>query len=376
MKNILLLITISIFIISCGNDNSDNNSISINGKLSSLEEGSLVYLDYLTSNEIITKDTAVIDDDGNYSFDYKIEQLGYYRLRINNQNFINLILDVNEAPIINGNGSNLMDTYTVEGSPQSQLLKEFNIEVKKDYIFQDSLNNYFQAYRNDPQVFIDVQQKSIASENNLKIYFMQLVNEYEGTLLALAAIQQLDAEINFDLYKKADEVFAKTIANTPYYQPFHEKVEKLAKLSEGGEAPDFSVNDKDGNPIKLSDLRGSVVLVDFWASWCRPCRAENPNVVKAYNKYHSKGFEVFSVSLDGMPQQPDPKGAWLQAIEKDGLIWKSHGSELKGWQSSFVPLYGIQGIPFTLIIDKEGKIICKNIRGHALEEKLAEIFEE
>ncbi len=373
MKKVFIpIITVLIFI-ACGNNQSLNNE-SLSGNIINLAEDTPIYLDYLTPNKIVTKDTAIIDGNGNYQFDVKIDQLGYYRLRINNQNFVNLILDINETPIINGDGNNLMDTYSVEGSNQSQLLKEFNLVIKEDYIFQDSLNRYYQAYKNDPQVFIDVTQKSMASENQLKTYFTELINANPSSLVALAAVQQLDAEQNFELYKKVDENIAKTLANTPYYEPFHEKVEQLSKLNTGGEAPDIAVADKDGNPIKLSDLRGNVVLLDFWASWCRPCRAENPNVVKAYNKYHDKGFEVFSVSLDGMPQQGNPKQDWLNAIEKDGLLWKSHGSELKGWQSSFIPVYGIQGIPFTVLIDKDGKIIGKNLRGPALEGKLAEIF--
>lgn len=372
----LFLIIIPILLISCGgNENETAGQSSISGNLSNLAEGSQVYLDYLMPTELVTKDTATIDSEGNYSFDYAIETLGYYRLRINNQNFINLILDINETPTINGDGTNLMDTYTVEGSEGSKDLKDFNIAIKTDYLYQDSLNKYFQANQNNPQVFIEVKQRALGSENQLKQYYQSLINKDAGSLISLAAVQQLDGEQHFDLYKKVDEALAKKMPNSPYYQNFHAKIESLSKLAVGGEAPDFTVNGIDGNPISLSDFKGKVVLVDFWASWCRPCRAENPNVVKAYQKYNTKGFEVFNVSLDGMPQQQNPKEAWLAAIEKDGLVWDGHGSELKGWQSSFVKLYGIEGIPFTILLDKEGKIIGKNLRGEALEQKLEEIFQ-
>ncbi len=371
----LFLFIIPTLLIACGSgDTNTSNSKTINGNLSKLPEGTPIYLDYLMPTELVPKDTAIIDAEGNYSFDYSVENLGYYRLRINNQNFINLILDVNETPIINGDGTNLMDSYTVEGSQGSQGLKEFNIEVKKDYLLQDSLNRVYEANRNDPDLFVKIQTISISSETKLKAYYINIIDKNPGSLLSLAAVEQLDPEIYFEQFKKVDEALAKTLPGTPYYTNFHKKVEGMVKLFVGEPAPEITLADRDGNPISLSSLKGNVVLIDFWASWCRPCRAENPNVVKAYDKYHSKGFEVFSVSLDGMPQQQNAKQDWLTAIEKDGLKWKSHVSDLKGWQSAIVPIYGIQSIPFTLLIDAEGKIIAKNLRGNELENKLASIF--
>lgn len=147
------------------------------------------------------------------------------------------------------------------------------------------------------------------------------------------------------------------------------EVKKLAAFSVGGEAPDFTMNDEEGNPKKLSDFRGQIVLVDFWASWCGPCRKENPNVVKMYNKYKEKGFEILSVSLD------KDKNRWLNAIEKDKLTW-SHVSDLKGWKNEAALLYGVRSIPETILLDSEGKIIARKLRGPMLEQKLAEIFGE
>lgn len=147
------------------------------------------------------------------------------------------------------------------------------------------------------------------------------------------------------------------------------EVKKLAAFSVGGEAPDFTMDDEEGNPMKLSDFRGQVVLIDFWASWCGPCRKENPNVVKMYEKYKEKGFEILSVSLD------KDKSRWLNAIEKDNLTW-SHVSDLKGWKNEVAQLYGVRSIPETVLLDSEGKIIARKLRGPMLEAKLAEIFGE
>ena len=138
--------------------------------------------------------------------------------------------------------------------------------------------------------------------------------------------------------------------------------------------PEISLPDPQGNIKNLSDLKGKIVLIDFWASWCSPCRAENPNVVRMYNQYKSKGFDIYSVSLDGLPQQPDAKTAWISGIQEDGLIWANHVSDLKGWESSVVREIGFTGIPYTVLIDRDGTIIETNLRGPDLEAKLNEVL--
>lgn len=145
------------------------------------------------------------------------------------------------------------------------------------------------------------------------------------------------------------------------------ELNRKKQLMVGGEAPDFSGPTPSGETLKLSDLRGKVVLIDFWASWCGPCRRDNPHVVKMYEKYKDKGFDILGVSLDSS------KDRWLGAIEQDGLVW-NHISDLKKWQSEYARLYGVRSIPHTVLLDKDGKIIARGLRGQALENKVAEIL--
>ena len=143
---------------------------------------------------------------------------------------------------------------------------------------------------------------------------------------------------------------------------------EFKKFKENNEAPEIALENPQGKVMKLSDLQGKYVLIDFWASWCGPCRRENPNVVRLYQKYRSENFDIFSVSLD------KDKEKWIRAIKADGLIWDNHVSDLKYWDSEVVSKYQINGIPHTVLIDPEGKIIATKLRGAALEQKLKEIF--
>jgi peroxiredoxin len=187
------------------------------------------------------------------------------------------------------------------------------------------------------------------------------------SLYALADYQtyQPDATACATLF----QTLAPSVRTSPHGQEVQQQIERLQRTAIGALAPDFSLPDPSGKLVKLSDLRGQYVLVDFWASWCRPCRAENPNVAKAYATYQKQNFTVISISLDNQ----SARAAWLKAIQDDGLTWLQV-SDLRGFNTEVAQHYSINSIPQNFLLDPQGHIVAKNLRGEALSQKLAQVF--
>ncbi len=234
-----------------------------------------------------------------------------------------------------------------------KLNDEYVIAVKKnDTVATKKLeNSYFEIQEHQATIAVDYASKNLQSPIILAVF---------------------DAVIGSKQEYKLDEYFSK-IPKAIQENAAGKEMALSLKLARGKTAPDFTMNDSLGHPIALSSFRGKYVLLDFWASWCGPCRAENPNVVKAFKKYHDKNFIVVSVSLDNATG----KKAWLAAIAKDGLNLPGwvHLSDLKYWDTPAAKLYSLKGIPASFLLDKEGKIIDKNLRGEALDKKLEQVLQ-
>lgn len=377
MRFINLFIAVAVLLTSaCSDSSSDSSSnFELKGKMGNAH-GDTLFLEQMGTDGLIGVDTAILDENGEFTMNPNISEIGFYRLKTNDRNFATFIFDTNQKVSITGDVADLGNTYKVEGSEDSKLFWEINMTSAESYRKRDSLQKIFQAFVNITKMD---SLRIDSMSNELEKPYTQLVNEHNQYLkdfiekhptsfASLAAIQQLQPDEFMDTYFKLDDGLYAKYPNSKYIKAFHEGVASSRKIGVGTIAPEINMNTPEEKPLALSSLKGKVVLVDFWASWCGPCRAENPNVVRAYNKYKSKGFDIYSVSLD------KDMDKWKQAIKADGLTWKNHVCDFKFWQSPVVALYNFNAIPTNVLIDGEGKILAKNLRGEALDKKLEEVL--
>ncbi|MEN8957807.1 MAG: TlpA disulfide reductase family protein, partial [Flavobacteriales bacterium] len=225
------------------------------------------------------------------------------------------------------------------------------------------------------QEYNEVKYSNELSKDSLSKFALDFIQKNSKSLaifVALNDVKDIKKALTF-----AEKGIGQSYANSNYHKSLQaglqqvaksEQAKKSSKTRMGAVAPELNMVNPEGKIMTLESLRGKYVLIDFWASWCGPCRRENPTVVRLYNKYKDQGFDVYSVSLD------KSKSKWVSAIAKDKLSWPNHVSDLKGWGSAATRLYGFRGIPYTVLIDREGKIIGTRLRGPALERKLEELF--
>lgn len=389
MKKILISSLALISLYAC--NDSTTSSFEIKGTLSN-SKGESIYLEKLEQKGTTAVDSAVINDKGEFLMNHFSPIVGFYRIRISPSNFAMLVLDSAQKLTITGDVRDLGKTYKVEGSPDTKLFLEYNNLAQAQKLRTDSLGNIIneavmairtrtQKERLSPQ---DSMSIVALSESLQKPYEAMMatysdiiskkIKENPSSFASIMAVQQIRPELYFDTYQALAKGLSQKYPNNADVKSFVGMVQQTETMlqgqkavSIGAEAPELVLPSTNEKEIALSSLRGKVVLIDFWASWCGPCRKELPNVKRAYEKYKNKGFEIFGVSLD------KDRGDWLDAIKEEGLTWPQV-SDLKFWESEAVKIYGIQSIPFTVLIDKEGKIIATDLRGEELDKKLKEVL--
>ena len=368
MKKIAILL-FGIAFYAC--QNKPNNAL-ITGKIANQQENKAIYLMKVENQMPVKIDSAFTDKEGNFSMNPKIKEPDFYLLDIYGEQRKQII--VTDKPfVINAEGK-LNGAFQITGSEENTLLAEYET-LGNEYreVLGRLQENAMNTTDEQTKEQLKLQYDSLA-EKFLERH-KTIVNKATNSYAVIAMLGELDMEADLPLIEKIYNNLNTKYPENTNVKEFGTQLAKLKKnaiaeetVAVGKIAPAIEYKDENGKAVSLASFKGKYVLLDFWASWCGPCRAENPNVVKMYQKYKAKGFEILSISLD-----QDEK-AWKEAIKKDGLVW-SHVADLAYSQQTLATNYNVQAIPKTFLLDKEGKIIAKNLRGKALEEKLAELLQ-
>jgi peroxiredoxin len=372
MKNILILILVSaVLFASC--DSTKKNTVAgytIDAEISGVPDSVRIYLQLVVDGELASMDSALLSG-SSVSFAGNLESPQMVYLKLGESRKIVNFFAENSDIQVRVNADSLEATKITGSKVHDEFLGFKDYMSPIDQRQQDLNTAYREASQNgDQQKMDELRAESENIYNDQLDLIYSFIEEKKSSYMAPFVISRyLVYELDYLGLDSLLQQIDPSVHNSLDYIKLSQRVETLKNVAVGKTVTDFTLNDPSGNPVALSSFRGKILLIDFWASWCGPCRRENPNVVKLYNDFNDKGFEILGVSFD------EDFNRWVGAIEDDQLTWP-HVSDLQGWGSAAGKLYGINSIPATVLVDREGVIVAKNLRGDALRQKLEEIYAE
>jgi len=398
LKSFLILSLFSLLLWSCAEETTETKegetlqNTTVNGVISD-GSGTKIVLYEFKEEKPKAIDSVTLDNSGAFKFIIPMNGYGFFGIGESFNQAALVLLKGGDAVNLKGTLASWNLNFEVEGSEETKILTEY---YKKRYDFgikmQELQVQANQIEVGDEQAKAVIQASSEALIADFEAYKYDYINKNISSPAVYIAFADIyDVVKDFDLLLSIEATISKHMPGSTFEKTVSEKVKQgkammdekaayeeqtkmmeaqmlIAGIGVGLPAPEISLPNPTGKSISLSSLKGNVVLLDFWASWCKPCRMENPAVVKLYNQYKDKGFTIYSVSMD------DQKENWMAAIQADGLVWPNHVSDLKGWQSAAGATYMVQSIPQTFLIDADGKIIAVGLRSEELAQKLKEIF--
>lgn len=326
-----------------------------------------IILDELGIGDVYPVQSTAAGPNGKFRFEGKIPRTGLYQLRFQNGS-IHLILNGGKVKV--STNIDHISGYSVEGSPSSEMLKElyltleeFNTKVRNAQERLDNAPNrkrMLEVYDSLPRIYRKIGREKAAA-------LKEFIDRADTSLAGILAALYMDVKENTQYLEKVVKKYKKYYPDSRFVKALDKKVSVYAPFMAGRTPPNLKLPNPDGKEISLNKFQGDYVLVEFWASWCKPCRRQNPELVEVYNQFHNKGFEIYGVSLD------KEKAKWQEAIKQDNLEW-IHVSDLMGWKSSAAQTYLVNSIPANFLLDPEGKIVAKDLNPGELRNKLKQLL--